>query len=101
VDIVFLTFLVGVGVVTLLAVALLTSVRLRYASSHRRGLTTRGQEEPSAYVSAVFTGTSRLPVIEGVARRKRRVVWTTETALVLAGCALAVVVAFLTVHYVG
>ena len=60
-----------------------------------------GPEDPSAYVSAVFVGDKRLPVIEGSAPSRRRVVSTRDLVPALVGCAGALVVALLVVHYVG
>ena len=98
-DLFFLAAIGGGSIVALLALVGLASVLLRSASS--RGVTTAGQEKPSAYISAVFMGTRRLPVIEGRARRKRRIVRTRETVRVLVGCAVAVVAAVLIVQYFG
>ncbi len=98
-DLFFLAAIGGGSVVALLALVGLASVLLRSVSS--RGVTTGAQEKPSAYISAVFMGTRRLPVIEGRARRKRRVAWTTEIVRVLVACAVVLVVGFLIVQYVG
>ena len=99
-DLVFLAAIGGVGVVALLALVGLASVLLRWSSSNR-SVTTGGQERPSAYISAVFMGTRRLPVIEGGSCRKPGVVRTKESVRVLVGCAVAVVVALLVFQYVG
>jgi hypothetical protein len=53
------------------------------------------REEPTAYVSAVFVGTSRLPVIEGSVRFRRRRVRAGRLAL---ACATIVAVVLLVVH---
>jgi hypothetical protein len=58
--------------VTLPALVFLASTRAKHAAAPPREVDTPSEAEPSAYISAVFVGSRRLEVIEGVARQKRR-----------------------------
>jgi hypothetical protein len=95
----FLVAIVGGSLVGLLAVAALAAVALRYAAGHRRGATP-AQEEPSAYISAVFVGSRRLPIIEGTTSHTRNA-GRMRAGRALAGCVIAVVVAVLVFQYLG
>lgn len=94
----FLAAVGGAGIVVLLGALILAPVLLRSATKES---TAPGHEKPSAHISAVFIGTRRLPIIEGLARQKARLRWTTATARVLVACAIAAVVALLIAQYVG
>jgi hypothetical protein len=59
-----------VGAVTLVAGLILASARIRTASTGP-GWKAPDEEEPSTYISAVFVGDKRLPIVEGVARRRQ------------------------------
>jgi hypothetical protein len=86
----------GAGVVVLLAAVGLVSALQRLASG--RASPTSDQEPPSAYISAVFIGTRRVPIVERVTRPDRDVAWTAAVVSALAaGCATAVAVALLVV----
>jgi hypothetical protein len=89
----FLAAVVGGSVVALFAIVLLAAVLFRSAADHRRRPSTAGSEEPSAYVSAVFVGDRRLPIIEGRVSRKGDRVWATAISILLGGGAIALVVA--------
>jgi hypothetical protein len=60
-----------IAVVTLPALVFLASTRAKHAAPPRE-VDTPSEAEPSAYISAVFVGSRRLPVIEGVTRQRRR-----------------------------
>src|SRR5439155_18129398 len=83
-----------VSVVTLLAVVSLASVGLRYAAS-RRASATRREAEPSVSISAVYVDARWLPIVDGVARARRRAARATMLAPILVGFALVLVVAVL------
>ncbi len=100
-DVILLALLVGVGILSLLAVVVVASGHLRRASVHPRAPSATQKREPSAYISAVFIGTRRVPIIESVARRKQRVVWTTGAAPMIVGLALAALVVVLILLLVG
>jgi hypothetical protein len=94
---VFVLAVIGGGSIAALLAALAVVLVLRPASSRPHG----PSEEPSAYVSAVFIGANRLPVIEGSARVRRGVPWAARAVWLLVGCASVGVVALLVVQYAG
>jgi hypothetical protein len=71
-DVVLFAVVLLVGVVVLVAGLILASALMRTPPTRPPRRKAPDEEDLSPYISAVFVGDRRLPVVEGVAHRRRK-----------------------------